>query len=66
MDVKWRVLGMNAAIVTMWGSNAGIGFEVPVDWFKTSVEDIVSIDSLLMRGWGVNAEGDDSGRPFPG
>ena len=39
--VKGRDVGMNTVIVTMLGSNVGIGFAVPVDRFKPAVEDIV-------------------------
>ena len=35
-------MGMNMAIVTTLGHNKGIGFTIPVDWFKPAVEDIVS------------------------
>ena len=43
---------MNLAIVTMSGSNMGIGFAVPVDWFKPSMEDIVFTEEV---------EGDECG-----
>ena len=46
MDRKERALVMNTAIVTMSGSNMGIGFAVPVDWFKPSTEDIVFTEEV--------------------
>ena len=54
-------MGINTAIVKTSDSNAGIGFAVPVDRFKTAVEDIVLTDSLMRRGKGANVEGGNSG-----
>ena len=57
---------MNTTIVMIQGSNVVIGFTVPVDWFKPSVEDIVPTGHLLRRGVGRNMEGGNGGRPSPG
>ena len=54
MDRNWRDVGINTAIVKTSDSNAGIGFAVPVDRFKTAVEDIVLTDSLMRRGKGTD------------
>ena len=59
-------MGMNMAIVTTLGYNAGIGFAVTVDWFKPSVEDIVPTNHLLRRGVGRNMEDGNGGRMSPG
>ena len=37
LEGKGSYMGMNTSIVTMSGSNAGIGFAVHVDWFKPTV-----------------------------
>ena len=52
LDGKGRTMGMDKAIVTTAGSNAGTCFTVPVDRSKPDVEDIISTDSLLRRGEG--------------
>ena len=49
-----RSLDMNTAIVMGSNFNVGIGFVVPMDGFKSAVEDIVSTYSLLRRGKGKN------------
>ena len=54
MDRKERALVMNTAIVTMSGSNMGVGFAVPVDWFKLSMEDIIfteEVEGNECGGW---------------
>ena len=56
---------MNTAISTTSGSNTGIGFTVPVDWFKPGVEDIVLTDRLLRRGKGTDVGDGNGGRPLP-
>ena len=63
MDGKGRVLDMNPTIVMIQGSNVVIGFAVPVDWFKPSVEDIVLTDRLLRIRKETNTGGGNGGRP---
>ena len=57
LDGKGRAVGMNTAIARTLVSNAGIGFKVPVYWFKLATKDIVSSDNILSRGEGPNVEG---------
>ena len=66
LDRKVRAVVMNTAIVMTLGSNVGIGYTVPVDWFKPAVGDIVLTDSFLRRGEGNNVEGDNVVRPLMG
>ena len=57
---------MNTAILMTLSYNMGIGFVVPVDWFKPDVEDIVSTYRLFSRGGGTNFEGENGSSPLPG
>lgn len=44
------MVGVNTAIVTTSGSNAGIGFAVPSDQVKPAVSDIIRKDQRTSRG----------------
>ena len=44
LDTSGRVIGMNTAIITTSGSNAGIGFAVPIDRIKEEATGIISKD----------------------
>jgi len=59
-------VGVNTAIITTSGSNAGIGFAIPVDKVKVAVEEIISKDRLIKNpgravpGWlGADLAGPD-------
>ena len=46
LDTSGRVIGMNTAIITTSGSNAGIGFAVPIDRIKEEATGIISKDYI--------------------
>jgi S1-C subfamily serine protease len=46
LNLEGRVVGVNTAIVTTSGSNAGIGFAVPSDKVQPAVQEIVRSDRL--------------------
>jgi S1-C subfamily serine protease len=52
-----QVVGVNTMIVSTSGSNAGIGFAVPLDGFWSEVMDVLEEDRLQMRlGLGLGLE----------
>jgi len=56
LNLKGQVIGINTAIITTSGSNAGIGFAVPADQLTTVVDRIIRDDRILNgkrpnRGW---------------
>jgi len=55
-DTEGRVVGINSAIYSNTGSNAGIGFAIPVDLAK-SVMDQLREHGHVIRGWlGVDVQ----------
>ena len=56
LEVKVSSMSINTVTVTISGSNTGICFTLPMDWFKQSVDDIVLTDHLLSRGERNNVE----------
>lgn len=46
LNLKGEVVGINTAIITTSGSNAGIGFAVPADQLKPVVDDIIRADRV--------------------
>lgn len=60
INLKGEVVGVNTAIVTTSGSNAGIGFAVPSDQVKPVVNKMIWKDRMIQggergRGWlGIN------------
>jgi S1-C subfamily serine protease len=73
LDSSGRLIGMNTAIYSPSGSNAGIGFAIPVDTVKRTVEDLIAhgqvsrptiglsvddqINAILKQRFRVNADG---------
>jgi S1-C subfamily serine protease len=73
LDSAGRLIGMNTAIASPSGSNAGIGFAIPVDTVKRTVEDLIAhgqvsrptigvsvddrINAILKQRFGVTADG---------
>jgi S1-C subfamily serine protease len=55
LNLRGQVVGINTAIVTTSGSNAGIGFAVPSDQIRPVVEKMIRHDRLKRkeqkRGW---------------
>jgi len=49
-DVNGKVIGINTAIFSRTGSNAGIGFAIPIDLAK-SVMDQLKAHGRVVRGW---------------
>lgn len=56
LNLKGEVIGINTAIITTSGSNAGIGFAVPADQLKGIVDRIIREDGIRSgkrpdQGW---------------
>ncbi|MGH7001408.1 MAG: DegQ family serine endoprotease, partial [Stellaceae bacterium] len=49
-DAQGRVVGINTAIYSSTGSNAGIGFAIPIDLVKTVMEQLKA-HGRVVRGW---------------
>jgi serine protease Do len=49
-DTSGRVIGINTAIYSSTGSNAGIGFAIPIDLAKQVMEQLKS-RGRVVRGW---------------
>lgn len=49
LNLQGQVVGMNTAIITTSGSNAGIGFAVPADQIQPAVDDIIRKDKMATR-----------------
>jgi len=49
-DAQGRVIGINTAIYSSTGSNAGIGFAIPIDLVKTVMEQLKTRGKVV-RGW---------------
>ena len=49
-DTQGKVIGINTAIYSSTGSNAGIGFAIPIDLAKTVMEQLKE-HGRVIRGW---------------
>jgi len=49
-DINGRVIGINTAIYSRTGSNAGIGFAIPID-IARDVMDQLKSNGRVVRGW---------------
>jgi S1-C subfamily serine protease len=62
LDSHGQLIGMNTAIYSPSGSNAGIGFAVPSDTIKRIVPEIVRTGRYQRPGLGVNVATDSFAR----
>ncbi|MFO1052953.1 MAG: trypsin-like peptidase domain-containing protein [Planctomycetota bacterium] len=53
LDSAGRLIGMNTAIVSPSGANAGIGFAIPVDTLNRVVPQLIRGDKVTTPGLGV-------------
>ena len=57
VDMRGEVVGINAAIVSQTGGNAGIGFAIPINLVKELLPELKE-KGKITRGWlGVNIQG---------
>ncbi len=54
LDSSGRLIGVNTAIYSPSGANAGIGFAVPVDTVNAIVPQLISHGKLTRPGLGIN------------
>jgi len=54
LDLSGRLIGVNTAIVSPSGSNAGIGFSVPVDIVKWVVPDLIQYGAVKRPILGID------------
>jgi S1-C subfamily serine protease len=58
LDSSGRLIGINTAIFSPSGANAGIGFAVPVDAVNTIVPQLLKYGKLVRPGLGLNVFSD--------
>lgn len=56
LDSQGRLIGINTMIFSMSGSNAGLGFAVPVDTVKRIVPDLIKNGKITRPGLGVGIQ----------
>ena len=54
LDSSGRLIGINTAIYSPSGANAGIGFAVPVDTINAIVPQLLTHGKLVRPGLGIN------------
>lgn len=59
LDSSGRLIGINTAIYSPSGANAGIGFAVPVDTVNTIVPALIRDGKLVRPGLGINILSDN-------
>jgi S1-C subfamily serine protease len=62
IDSRGRLIGVNTAIYSPSGANAGIGFSVPVDTVKRLVPQLIATGRAVQPGIGVSILSDDLAR----
>jgi S1-C subfamily serine protease len=62
LDSAGRLIGVNTAIYSPSGANAGIGFAVPVDTVNTIVPQLIKHGKLTRPGLGINILSDQIAR----
>jgi S1-C subfamily serine protease len=60
LDSSGRLIGINTAIYSPSGANAGIGFAVPVDTVNAIVPQLLKFGKLTRPGLGVNVVSDQA------
>jgi serine protease Do len=50
INLHGRVVGINTAIATRSGSNAGVGFAIPINMAKSVMESLIQ-NGQVVRGW---------------
>src|SRR5512140_509566 len=58
LDSSGRLIGINTAIYSPSGANAGIGFAVPVDTINAIVPQLLKNGKITRPGLGINLAGD--------
>ena len=58
LDSSGRLIGINTAIYSPSGANAGIGFAVPVDTVNTVVPQLIKFGKITRPGLGISTLGD--------
>ena len=58
LDSAGRLIGINTAIFSPTGSNAGIGFAVPVDTVNRIVPQLIEHGKVIKPGMGINFASD--------
>jgi len=64
LDSNGRLIGVNTAIFSPTGSNAGIGFAVPVDTVRRVVPQLIRYGKVKRAGLGVTILPDDLARSW--
>jgi S1-C subfamily serine protease len=64
LDSSGRLIGINTAIFSPSGANAGIGFAVPVDAVNAIVPQLLKYGRLIKPGLGINLLRDQMARQY--
>ena len=64
LDSSGRLIGMNTAIYSPSGANAGIGFAIPVDTINRIVPQLITHGRVIRPGLGVQPANDSLTRRF--
>ncbi|WP_196138347.1 DegQ family serine endoprotease [Aliikangiella sp. G2MR2-5] len=56
VDLKGRLIGINTAIIAPAGGNVGIGFAIPVDMVKASMEQILDAGEVRRGQLGIGIQ----------
>src|SRR5581483_3768807 len=59
LDSSGRLIGMNTAIYSPSGANAGIGFAVPVDTVNAIVPQLLKFGRIMRPGLGIDTLADN-------
>jgi S1-C subfamily serine protease len=62
LDSSGRLIGINTAIYSPSGANAGIGFAVPVDTINAIVPQLLKYGKMIRPGLGINPASDQISR----
>ena len=64
LDSSGRVIGMNSAIISPSGSNAGIGFAIPIDFVNRIVPQLIKHGTRADAGIGIVAASEGAATRF--
>jgi S1-C subfamily serine protease len=64
LDSSGRLIGINTAIYSPSGANAGIGFAVPVDTVNAIVPQLLKFGKLTRPGLGINVLSDQAAAQY--
>ncbi len=61
LDTAGRMIGLNTAIVSRSGTNAGVGFAIPINRIKSAIPQLIQFGKLLRPQLGIMLANTDVG-----